>query len=110
MIPITERVRRGSAIGVLMTTNIAIPNGTPPPAVVRSSTADVERKAEGPSPDPASHPGSASVTTTTISAAAQALAKEAAETPAQTAQEAQGNDRQAQRLIAQQAAARKAYS
>lgn len=93
-----------------MTTNIAIQPGTRPPAVVRSSTAEVERKAEPASPEPASRPGLTSVTTTTISAAAQALAKEAAETPAQTAQEAQGNDRQAQRLIAQQAAARKAYS
>jgi len=50
------------------------------------------------------------VTTATISAAAQALAKEAAETPTQTAQEAQGNDRQAQRLLAKEVAARKAYS
>jgi hypothetical protein len=48
-------------------------------------------------------------TTVTISAAAQA-AQEAAETPAQTAQEARGNDRQAQRLVAKQQAAAKAYS
>ena len=51
-------------------------------------------------------------TTVTISAAGQSAAKaaleEATETPAQTAQEARGNDRQAQRLVAQQAAAEKA--
>jgi hypothetical protein len=39
-----------------------------------------------------------------------AAAKEAAETPAQTAQEARGNDHQAQRLLAKEAAMRKAYS
>lgn len=48
-------------------------------------------------------------TTVVISAAAQA-AQEAAETPAQTAQEARGNDRQAQKLLAKEEAAIKAYS
>jgi hypothetical protein len=48
--------------------------------------------------------------TATISAAALAAAKEAAETPAQTAQEAQGSDMQAKRLLARETAARKAYS
>ena len=54
-----------------------------------------------------------SKTTATISPAALAAlaaSKEAAETPEQTALEARGNDHQAQRLLAHQAAARKAYS
>lgn len=55
----------------------------------------------------------APATSATISPAglaALATSKEAVETPAQTAQEAQGNDHQAQRLLAKETAARKAYS
>lgn len=50
-----------------------------------------------------------SKTTVTLSQAALAAAavqKEALETPAQTAQEARGNDRQAQRLLVKQAASK----
>ena len=50
-----------------------------------------------------------SKTTVTLSQAAlaaAAAAKEAIETPTQTAQEARGNDRQAQRLLAKQAASK----
>ena len=91
-----------------MTTNIAIPTGARPPSAVRSPTRAAPPESEGAS-EP--HRAAASTATTaTISAAAQALAKEAAVTPAQTAQEAQGNDHQAQRLLAKQAAAQKAYS
>lgn len=52
--------------------------------------------------------GAAKTTVTLSSAAVAALAaeKEAAETPAQTAQEAKGNDHQAQRLLAKQTAAK----
>ena len=52
---------------------------------------------------------SAAKTTVTVSAAAVAALvaeKEAAETPAQTAQEARGNDHQALRLLAKQVAAK----
>ncbi len=63
---------------------------------------------------PASKPEPAAKTTVTISSAAvSALAaqkSEAIETPAQTAQEARGNDHQAQRLLAQQAAAKSVRS
>lgn len=48
-------------------------------------------------------------TTVTLSASAQA-AQEASETPAQTAREARGNDRQAQQLVAKQAAVAKMYA
>ena len=91
-----------------MTTNIAIPTGARPPSAVRSPTRAAPPKTEGASePHRAAAP---TATTATISAAALAMAKEAAETPAQTAQEAQHNDPQAQRVLARQAAAQKAYS
>jgi hypothetical protein len=45
----------------------------------------------------------------TLSPAAQA-AQEAAETPQETAREARGNDRQAQQLVAKQAAVAKMYA
>lgn len=57
----------------------------------------------------AAPPANAPSTKSSISAAALAMAKEAAETPAQTALEAQGNDPQAQRLMAREAALHKAY-
>ena len=55
---------------------------------------------------PVQSPRVEGTTVTLSSAAVAALAaeKEAAETPAQTAQEARGNDHQAQRLVAKQAA------
>ena len=56
--------------------------------------------------DTASTHSAASVPTdtVTISSAAQAAQKELSETPAQTAIEASGGDRQAQRLLAKEAA------
>jgi hypothetical protein len=86
----------------------AIPAGSRPPSEVRSSTNSLPPKT-----DPVSAPAKAPATSATISPAALAAlatSKEAAETPAQTAQEARGNDHQAQRLLAKEAAARKAYS
>lgn len=49
-------------------------------------------------------------TSMSISSAGQAAAQEAAETPAQTAREAQSGDVQAKRVMAREAATRKAYS
>jgi hypothetical protein len=45
--------------------------------------------------------------TVNISSAAQSVLKEAVETSVQTAQEARGGDRQAQRLLAKEASAKK---
>ena len=63
--------------------------------------------------DSPSQPQPVAKTTVTLrgaAIAALAAEKEAAETPAQTAQEARGNDRQAQRLLAKQAAQKTAVS
>jgi hypothetical protein len=56
-----------------------------------------------------SHPAAAPTDTVQLSSAAQAMlaaVQEARETPAQTSHEALGGDRQAQRLLAKQAAAK----
>ena len=50
---------------------------------------------------------STTMDTVQISSAAQAVLREAIETPAQTAKEASSGDHQAQRLLAKEAAARK---
>lgn len=88
-----------------MTTQIAIPSGARPPSAVQPTEARAAAKSE-----PEDKAPQAAATKATISAAALAMAKEAAETPAQTAQEAQHNDPQAQRLLAKQGAMHKAYS
>ena len=51
-------------------------------------------------------PSNAAKDTVHISNAAQLLLRESLETPAQTAREANGGDRQAQRLLAKEAAAK----
>ena len=56
-------------------------------------------------PAPAAAQSSAAVASTVVSAATAAL-KEVTETSAQTVKEASGGDRQAQRLLAKEAAAR----
>lgn len=88
-----------------MNVQIAMPSSVRPPGTVQPTVAGAAAKSapEGKAPE-------ASATKATISAAALAMAKEAAETPAQTAQEAQHNDPQAQRLLAKQAATQRAYS
>ena len=67
-------------------------------------------KAEGEATEASPQGAKTSATISPGAVAALAASKEAAETPQQTAQEARGNDHQAQRLLARQAAARKAYS
>ena len=80
-----------------------------PGAAAPVQTAPVAVRAKAAPPAPAKSNATANpVDTVTISSAAQALAqaaaKEAMETPAQTAQEARGGDTQAQRLLAKEAA------
>jgi hypothetical protein len=89
-----------------MTTAIP-PASTASPVAHANGKAPVAKAVSTPAPE------ETPVTKATISAAAiaaLAVSKEAAETPAQTAQEARGNDHQAQRILARQAAAKKAYS
>ena len=92
-----------NAIANTVRTPVAAPSQ--PPAAVRKTadrqTADQKTAAAKP-------PAAAGVAVT-LSTAALSAAKEAAETPAQTAQEARGNDVQAQRLLAKEKATRQAY-
>ena len=92
-----------------MTSSISRATSAPTPALAASVNATKEAQAKAPSakPEPV-----AKTTVTISSAAISALAaqkSEAIETPAQTAQEARGNDRQAQRLLARQEAAKSAH-
>ena len=57
---------------------------------------------------PKSKPETTPTDTVQISSAAKVVLQEASETPTQTAQEARRGDRQAQRLLARQAAAKEA--
>lgn len=82
-----------------------------PPSAIQPAAAPVADKVTkqgtaGAAAAPATPTPSATVT---LSPAAQA-AQEASETPEQTAREARGNDRQAQRLVAKQAAVAKMYA
>ena len=86
-----------------MTSPISSAVKTPVAAQVAANPKATEAKQQ----DAPSQPQPVAKTTVTVSnAAVAALAaeKEAAETPAQTAQEARGNDHQAQRLLAKQTA------
>ena len=75
-----------------------------------STAAPVQRpKVSTESDQSKSHPAAVPTDTVQLSSAAQAMLaamQEARETPAQTSQEALGGDRQAQRLLARQAAAK----
>ena len=86
---------------------------TMPPSTVQPPVASVSDGASKPQSAPdrqvAAPAGPPSSTTVILSPAAQA-AQEAAETPEQTAREARGNDRQAQQLVAKQAAVAKMYA
>ena len=88
-----------------MSTTVSSP--TQAPQVAPNSTKSVEVKKDA-APPKESPPAAAGVKVI-ISPAAQA-AQEAAETPAQTAQEARGSDQQAKRLLAKEQAAIRAYS
>jgi hypothetical protein len=82
-----------------------ISNVTQPQPVAPSTEQSTQKPAQG-----ASKPA-ASSDVVNLSNAAQTLAailKEASETPAQTAKEAQGGDLQARRLLAKEAAAKPA--
>ena len=83
------------------------------PSTAQPPVASVTDGASKPDPTPgrevAAPAAPQSSTTVTLSPAAQA-AQEAAETPEQTAREARGNDRQAQQLVAKQAAVSKMYA
>jgi hypothetical protein len=82
-----------------------------PPSALQPAAAPVSDKAAKPSTAGAvAAPATAAPSATvTLSPAAQA-AQEASETPEQTAREARGNDRQAQQLVAKQAAVAKMYA
>ena len=93
-----------------MTTTITNATQADPTAASATQTRPVAKPATSSPKTTQAQPASkASIPTDTvkISTAAQAL-QEAKETPAQTAKEAQGGDHQAQRLLAKDAAARKA--
>lgn len=83
-----------------------------PVATPSQPQAAVRKTAEHQSADQktaSAKPPAAKGVAVTLSSAALSAAKEAAETPAQTAQEARGNDVQAQRLLAREKATRQAY-
>ena len=84
-----------------------------PASTAQAPVTSVNDGASKPEPksdrDGATRGAPASSATVTLSPAAQA-AQEAAETPEQTAREARGNDRQAQQLVAKQAAVAKMYA
>ncbi len=86
------------------------PVGNPKPLqpVVASPVAVAKALPSDRRTTPAATPAAPSTTVTLSSAALalQAASVEARETPAQTAQEAQHNDRQAQRLLAKEQAAK----
>ena len=94
----------------------SIPSANPPRAdtatsTSKAATAKAAFKADGDGDHDASTKSADSATQVSISAAgllAAAANKEATETPAQTAQEAQGADMQAKRLLAREQAASKA--
>lgn len=81
----------------------------PPPATTVQAQPEAKATAANPRPAPAQAPSPSPAATDTvqISNAARAL-QEAVETPSQTAKEASRGDRQAQRLLAKEAAASKA--
>ena len=81
----------------------------PPPATTTQAQPEAKAAAANPKPAPAQAPSTSPAATDTvqISNAARAL-QEAIETPSQTAREASRGDRQAQRLLAKEAAANKA--
>ena len=85
-----------------------ISSTTKAPAAAQVAAVDPKAKEVKQSDSPAQAQPTAKTTVTVSAAAVAALAaeKEAAETPVQTAQEARGNDHQAQRLLAKQAAAK----
>ncbi len=81
----------------------AITNTTPPQPVARPTSQSTQKPAQ-PAPHPAPYADSVKLSST-----AQALAgalQETRETPTQTANEAQGGDSQARRLLAREAAAK----
>ncbi len=86
---------------------------TPPPSTTSATGPTVKDATSTPDSRPADKvkatAASAPAAIVTLSPAAQA-AQEAAETPQQTAREARGNDRQAQQLVAKQAAVAKMYA
>jgi pyruvate/2-oxoglutarate dehydrogenase complex dihydrolipoamide acyltransferase (E2) component len=74
------------------------------PASTNTQAAAQPAKTAAPAESPTT--SSTPTDTVTLSSAAQALAKEMSETPAQTAKEAAVGDHQAQRLLAKEMAAR----
>lgn len=79
------------------------PNAVPIRPVAKSTTASPKSMQARPQSNT-----SATTDTVQISSAAQAALQEAMETQAQTVKEASSGDRQAQRLLAEEVAARKA--
>ena len=93
----------------LVDTSISSTPASTAQARVASASDGASRPKPKPDRDGATPAAPASSTTVTLSPAVQA-AQEAAETPEQTAREARGNDRQAQQLVAKQAAVAKMYA
>ena len=90
-----------------------VTNATPPKAVEPSTTSVTKTKPEVRSTSAnqesaQSKPQPSTSDTVQLSSAARAAVQEATETPPQTANEARHGDRQAQRLLAKEAAAKAA--
>jgi hypothetical protein len=83
----------------------SISNATPPPPVAQSTPVSSHKSTQAKSASPESSSTTDTVQLSMTAQAVLAAAQEAKETPAQTAKEASGGDRQAQRLLAKHAAA-----
>jgi hypothetical protein len=94
-----------------MTTPVTAATQTDPTAASATQTEPVAKSATPTQKSTQSQPSSSNSTptdTVQISSAAKAALQEATETQAQSVREAQNGDTQAQRLLAREAAARKA--
>lgn len=91
------------AIAITNPTHTAPEAAAQAPAAAKSATSG-----QTAAPAQSASKAGATTDTATISTAAQTASQEAKETPAQTAKEASHGDRQAARLLAKEAAAKKA--
>ena len=89
-----------------MTSPISSTTSAPAAAQVAAVDPKAKEVKQGDAPAQAQPAAKTTVTVSAAAVAALAAEKEAAETPAQTAQEARGNDHQAQRLLAKQTASK----
>ncbi len=93
-----------------MTNPISSATSAPAAAQVAAVNPKAKEVKQDDAPSQAKPVASTTVTLSSAAVAALAAEKENAETPAQTAQEARGNDHQAQRLLAKQTAQKTAQA